>query len=142
MQGLARLNRVKKEPTKRQAGTWGIRQRLVLVGSVIVALAVVFGTFLYVKRPIPPRLDYLPPFDSWVLFQQFREGPGGRLEWERQYETARDRHRRWVMAACAVLAIGALMMASSLMVPDDRPVRRQARRKEGSKEARKRTGET
>jgi hypothetical protein len=107
----------------------------------MVVVAMVSGGFLYMRRPQQPVADYLPPYDAWVLWQHYREGPVGRLPWEREYETARDQHQRWEMAACVLLAIGALTMVSALMVPKDRPVPRQSKTKQGLERVGKQTDE-
>jgi hypothetical protein len=91
-----------------------------LVGSVIAVLGLAIGVYFYSVRPTPVTLEYIPPLESWVLWQYFKEGPVGRLDWEIAYEEAREQNRRWLLVSGGVVAIGILTMVSSLLVPKER----------------------
>jgi hypothetical protein len=87
------------------------------------------GVYFYSVRPVPVSLDRIPPLESWLLWQYFKDGPVGRLDWEIAYEAAREYNRRWLLVSGGMAAIGLLTMVSSLLVPKERAAPRQPVRK-------------
>jgi len=126
MQGLSKLERAPVERPRKRAGRakWGAVQRLLLAGALVTVIGLGLVGYFYSIRPSPPDLGGLPPYDAWVLWQEYRQGPRGRLDWERHYDEHRSWHRRWMVFAGVVVGMGMLTMVSALMVPRPQPARR------------------
>lgn len=102
---------------------WGRRQRLLVVGGVLVLLAALLGVYLYGREP-QLNVESLRPWQTVQVWEQFRGGLQGRLPTERAYEEELQKHRRWVYVAVVLGGLGVLTMLSSLFVSAGPPTRR------------------
>ncbi len=125
----AKAGRAVRKPTvARPHAKWGPRQRRVFVGAVITAVGLAVATFVYLRRAHLTRM-WLPdvqsmsPLGTWRLWHDLRPGVEYRPPWEEHYLKEMAANTRWMVAALAIAAIGALVMASSLLVAKRRPRR-------------------
>lgn len=128
MQDLRQLKRADiPQPATKPAARrrWGRRQRLLVVGGVLVLLSILLRVYLYGREP-RLNVDSLRPWQTVQVWEQFRGGLQGRLPTERAYEDELQKHRRWVYVAVVLGSLGVLTMLSSLFVSAGPPTRRPA----------------
>ncbi len=126
------LKRVEPEPTPSQAAApWGIRQRLVLLGSVIMLAVLVLAIVLCWSRPVSPRAGRGPavirqqmrdiaPLPSWRAWQALRAA-GLDPDNEAEKEAYQESLFRWWLGMGVVLIIGAVGIGLTVVPLFTRP---------------------
>lgn len=117
MQAITELQRTEAAQETRRSPSWGAPQRLILGGALVSAIGLAALAVLFWTRPKPPPVTELPPYESWIVWKQFRRGPSVPLEREQGFDETREIHRRWMAVAGVVVAIGLLTMFSAAMIP-------------------------
>jgi hypothetical protein len=107
---------------------WGRRQKRVFLGSLIAAVGLALLVLLYLYRPVLPEIESLSPLGAWRLWQELRGGMEWVPAWEQGYNAATAANRRWMIVSAALVLVGVLLMASSLLIPKRRPTRPTKRR--------------
>ncbi len=107
------------------SSTWGPRQRLRLLGIMLVLTALAFGVLLYIKRPVsrfdvidPERIRQtartFTPAHTWDIWELMKKGLDRRTDL--QYAAAVDRFHLWQAAVAAIALSGvALMIAAGAL---------------------------
>jgi len=122
------LERVVEQEEPRRPQAWGVRQGLVLLGVLVMALAGSGASALYLTMPTPPeppgleyvqtQVDKLSLVETFVEWAQLRGGLAtGPQIIKQEYTKKRDAHVRWIVVAAVIGALGAACAASSLLVP-------------------------
>ncbi|HEY2837671.1 MAG TPA: hypothetical protein VGJ26_00870 [Pirellulales bacterium] len=148
---LSRLEQVEEEPATRPHADWGARQRLLLIGGMITAcgLAIAAG-FWCMTPPSDPPVTIDPRFIQAIDAEVGAMKADKLIEaWEQMATQELDRselpiveaHRREVKrmrgftyAGLALVAAGAMVLASSLFV--GKPTPRQTNRQPGGRSSR------
>ncbi len=132
------LERVPMQLPPTRPSRWGVRQRLLLLGCAVLAIAALLAFLLYLQWPVPPKS---PESIVWVVGRDGGTGPLQRttgeltliesfLVWQsmpRELDSAlrgpRDAYaeavrtsRNWAVVVAVVAALGGLCAASSLLV--------------------------
>ena len=125
MLGMAALEKAPSEPSHTPpSAPWGIRQGIVLLGTVIVLLALGMVIPLHLTRPALPtaemirqRTQTLSPFQSWRHWHVLRAGgpdPWARAD-DQAFTDAVLRHRLRMGVVLAIAAGGVAMIAVPLL---------------------------
>ncbi len=123
---MSSLKPAEPEPqsTQQPPGRWGARQRLVVVGALIVVPALALIAYLLMTRPrleaVPTHvpLDRLTLGQTWQIWQDLRSGIQRRpTVAERYYRDQLKLNRQWLGVAAVLCLVGLVVMASSLFVP-------------------------
>ena len=120
MRQLTELERAGRKP---RAVTWGARQKAIFVGAVITAVGLVVVAVFYFGRPQVLAVEDLSPYGTWQRWHDLRQGIELRPPWEQAYLDAAAAHRRWMVVGASVAALGAVVMAGSLVISRPRPKR-------------------
>jgi len=118
MREIASLEQERAGPVaSRPAARWGIRQRVLLAGAVLTLAGVLLGAVRYYLRPVQMEVADYPPWmalNLWVVLQQGVDRPPHPLEiaFERQVRI----YHQWMGVAAALVVLGLLTTASSLVV--------------------------
>jgi len=131
---MAALERVEPEAVLVQSRSkWGLRQQMMVGGSVVSGLALVWVAILGITWPRPPEVDAeviqqryaeLKPVQTWQQWQKLRQGlPDANQEYFRDVSSA----RRWLAVALIVVAAGAGIIGGAFLIPK-RVYRRRVRR--------------
>jgi len=107
----------------RPTSAWGPRQRLGLIGAVIVVLGLLLGATFPLLRPRMIEAEQLSPIAAWRIWRDLRHGIEQPPPWEEMYFHSLAVHRRWMVVASVLTGVGVLVMASSLLVSRRRPSR-------------------
>jgi hypothetical protein len=131
--GLSRLSQAAPTHSARPtAGTWGGRQRVLLVGGILLVAAGALATCLVISWPVIPtelstaeqierieqRAKVLSPVESWVTWEAFhattldprRPKPDPRLEEAIQW------YRAWLGVASVLALCGAALALAAWLV--------------------------
>ena len=103
--------------------TWGLKNRLRLLGAVLVSAAIGGATWLYFARPVsrfdvidPEQLREtakgLSPLQTWTYWEKMKEGLDRRTD--QAYAAALLRFHMWqaVVAAVALLGVGLIVVGA------------------------------
>lgn len=127
------LERIEEECPPRVRLPWGVRQGLVLIGTLIVVASVCIATGLYLARPrlpTPPQLEQVQAYmeklsllQSQWEWQHLRGGldEAGAREIEAAFGAKRASYHRWLAVAGVIGVLGVICAASSLLVPQGKP---------------------
>jgi hypothetical protein len=114
---ITRLEPVVEDSPSEASGSWGTRERLMLVGSFVIAIGLCVAAF-YVAFRRPTALDFqeLAPSEAMEVYQIFRDGgPGGRLLPRDVYDLIVARQFKWGMILAGLItAIGVIVTGISL----------------------------
>jgi hypothetical protein len=121
MKGLAALERAAPaERAKARKKKWGARQRVLLVGILVMAIGLGVAGWCRLFRPVLIDIQLLTPAQSWVLWQRLQGGLGNRQRDEIVYVTLRRWNSYWIRFGLALAAAGAASVAGSFLIPDQR----------------------
>ena len=116
MQGVRRLPQVRDSLEQRgSASAYGG----VAVGLAILALVIlgIGGTLMYRARaPIFIPMEYQSPFDTWLMWQDLKEGVRVPEYAESDYQRARRAYRQYMAISWVVIIVGGLLLASAGLV--------------------------
>jgi len=112
---------------RRSTSVWGPRQRLVLIGGVVIVLGLGLAAAFYALRPQWIDMERLEPIGTWRLWHDLRQGIEQRPDWEEQYTRSVASYHRWMIVASVVVGIGVLLVAGPLIIPKRRSKRRARR---------------
>ena len=118
MKVLRSLNRVETGPQKRRSTSmWDNPQRILLIGVVITAAAAAMTGYVYWTRPRLFPMEVFSPWDTWLIWQQLRDGVKRPSFEPNPYLDQLKVHRyRWY-ASLTLVGVGLATMASSFFVP-------------------------
>ena len=118
--GITALERAEEEPDSRASpGQWGRRQRLLLLGTVVLAFAVAGGIWLLMHRPVSPfaidpeqirqSAQTLRVWQSWEIWQSMKTGLDRRID--QQYAAHVTRFRIWLGVVATLTLTGMALIA-------------------------------
>ncbi len=125
---MARLEPAPVESVASPADSgWSWRQRMLLVGIVLVSVAIFAGFLVFISQPIPPinQIDpeqiqenakRLSPVRTWEIWQAMKQGPG-RID--QRYAAALVRFHAWAGITAVVAAIGGAFLIMGWMPAPD-----------------------
>lgn len=119
--------RTRGSAAKTPTSSWGGRQRVLLVGTVITIVGLALAIFFHVTRPRLAPIESLAPYTTWQLWHDLRTGVDRRPQWEEYYLEGVAIRQRWVVVASTIGGIGVLIMACSMLVPSRPSQRRRSR---------------
>jgi len=125
--GLAALDPAPDEPVV-SASAWGFKQRLQLIGGVLLLAAAVGGAWLYGHRPISPTIDarYIQatakkftPSQAWTIWKDMeQQGLDRRID--QRFADAVIRFRIWMVVVGCIALAGATLCATAKWGARDR----------------------
>jgi len=121
--GITALERVEEEPEPQASpGQWGKRQRLLLLGTVVFALAVAGWIWLLMHQPKSPfsvdpeqirqSAQTLRVWQSWEAWQWMKTGLDRRTD--QQYAAAVARFHIWLGVVVALTLTGVALIAGGM----------------------------
>ena len=121
MRRLTSLKRAEPETIAQPStATWGVRHALLLVGALITAVGLVAAILHYPQRPTDFEVDNLSQLETWVLWQELRQGLNHQAPWEEPYYDGLKLYHRWLGVAGGIAVFGLLTMGRSLLIPKKR----------------------
>ncbi len=96
---------------------WGLRQGLLVLGSLLILCSLATAVYFYAKRPQPMDLDSLNLVQVWQVWEELRLGVDRPPQPDQQYyaQQMRSLHVRLSgLAVIAVLGIGCVVVAMML----------------------------
>jgi hypothetical protein len=124
---IRRLERAEMGSPAQPRRAWGLRQRLVLLGTAATVIAVFLAAGLYLKRPVLPAPDpqqaekaaqdltLSQSFAAWeALHTGLNTGP---QQLKEEYTKRVAVYHLWLFVTAAIGGLGVLCAAGSLLVP-------------------------
>jgi hypothetical protein len=115
------------DPGERETPSWGVRQRLALVGLLCWAAAAGLGWFVYHYWPSDPlvinpkaiqeQIERMTPVDTLGLWSRLTQETNGREqvhEIQVRYERELGAHRFWLVADVLLVCLGGILISSTL----------------------------
>ncbi len=114
---LERVGQSREASTSGQNSTWGRRESRIFLGALITATGLGLFAFTQMTRPRLSDIASLTPIQTWVLWQDLRNGPDRHLgQQDVQYGERCARNRVATIATLGLAASGiVLTVAASLM---------------------------
>ena len=133
MHALTSLEPDTSKPAKPATRPWGARQRLILLGAVITVVALSLTVLLYLTRPRRAEIESFSPIQTWLVWQDLRQGVRRPPPGETRFLERVKLNRRWTSVLLVVVGLGVLIIAGSFLVPNTRPTRRAKRKGSGDR---------
>jgi hypothetical protein len=121
---MTSLERVQpKETAVVRVSRWGGRQQMIVSGSLVFLLSLVWIAYLARTWPRRPEVDpqrmqqqyqAMQPVETWDRWQRLRSGLPDRDE---EYFSNLSTARRWLAVALVVAAVGAGIIGGAFLVP-------------------------
>ena len=105
-------------PRRRLVAVWGTQQVLLAIGAVFLVVGALGAAYLRINKPRLLDVDHLSPIQTWMLWQELRQGPDRRPSpgQQRYVQSLRDnRFRLQIMLVFA--GAGCALMLGGLLVP-------------------------
>lgn len=103
---------------------WGARQKILMIGALITLVGLGLTGYREIMRPRLMDFERMAPLTAWRDWQDMRHGIDQRARWEAFFHERLAIYRRWMIVALFVVAVGLLVMGSSLLAPSRRRRRR------------------
>lgn len=105
--------------------TWGRRESRLFIGVVLVFIGL--GLFVYVQmeRPRLPDINSLSPIQTWLLWQELRQGPDRHLsQIDQQFMEQCTYNHIASVAALSLASVGILVLVTASLLRKRRPFHR------------------
>jgi hypothetical protein len=118
MREITRLERFEAEPAVSSAKTlWGLRHGLLVLGVLMLVAALAGAAHAFRQRPKPPVLDALSLQQTWMLWQELRQGVDRPLlPHQEMYNQQMRRFHVLTGAMALVGGLGVVCVAVSLLM--------------------------
>ena len=104
----------------RARSTWGLRQRVMLVGLWIMAVGASWAGWELLNRPTRLEVAAYRPTMVVNYWRLLKQGVSYRLPVEKLYTEVLNENNRWLMVAAAVIGLGLLTVALSPLISNRR----------------------
>jgi hypothetical protein len=111
--------------TLEQVSTWGRRESRFFLGIILTFTGL--GLFVYTQmtRPKLADMESLSPIQTWVLWQDLRNGPDRTLSpFDQRHMKQLAANRLATVAALSLTSVGILAMVAASLMRKQRPIRR------------------
>ncbi len=114
---LGRLDRAEPSEPLVLAGAWGLWQRLLIVGLLIVAAAALLALLTYAWRPTLVDMQKLPPRLAWRFWRELQQGlDSPPSPAEQAYVQKVRMYRLWWIVVAAIGAAGLVTVGIAIWV--------------------------
>lgn len=112
MQGIRRLepSLESKSEVKASSSYGGVIVGVALIGLMIFAAGGTYTGWKSTRRPVPVNMDYMSPWDTWLMWQSLREGVRIPEFAESPYTKAMKEHRRYMAVGIVFTVLGGLIL--------------------------------
>ena len=114
MQGIRRLEPFLESESEVKASSYGgVIVGVALIGLMIFAAGGTYTGWKSTRRPIPVNMDYMSPWDTWLMWQSLREGVRIPEFAESPYTKAMKEHRRYMAMGTVFTILGGLIITGA-----------------------------
>ena len=109
----------------RQVSTWGRRESRIFLGTLLTCTGLGLFGYTQMTRPKLADMGSLSPIQTWVLWQDLRNGPDRSLRpFDQRHMKRLAVNRLATVAALSLTCVGILAMVAASLMRKRRPVRR------------------
>ena len=118
LQGIRRLERSVDESDQLEAPSsyGGVAIGVALVGLVIALGGAGFTGWLHQRQPVLIDIDYMSPWDTWLMWHSLRDGVRMPEYANSPYQEAKKIHNQYMTVGIVITVIGILTLACSVMI--------------------------
>jgi hypothetical protein len=118
MQGIRRLEQsadiVDESAVSSSIG--GVTVGIALLGLIILSVGGGIAGWNYTRRPVMIDVDYMSPWDTWLMWQSLREGVRMQEYSDSPYLQAKKEHTQYMTVGFVIIGVGIVTLVGALAI--------------------------
>ncbi len=118
MQGIRRLEQSADIADESAAPSpiGGVAVGIALLGLIILLVGGGIAGWNYSRRPVMIDVDYMSPWDTWLMWQSLREGVRMQEYADSPYQQARKEYTQYMTVGFVIIGVGIFTLVCALAV--------------------------